>query len=81
MPRYIEENEIYKLLEPTGSTKVHCIQIDALPRADVAYKRETAREIFDEIEALIHKHQNSADYSFGEFVYDIAELKEKYTEE
>ena len=35
MPRYIEESEIYKLVEPRGVAKVHCSQIDALPRADV----------------------------------------------
>ena len=36
MARYIEENEVYKLVEPRGyAASVHCAQIDALPRADV----------------------------------------------
>lgn len=35
MPRYIEETEIYKLVEPRGTAKVHCSQIDELPRVDV----------------------------------------------
>lgn len=40
MPRYIEETEIYKLVEPHGTAKVHCSQIDELPRADVVPKSE-----------------------------------------
>lgn len=35
MSRYIDENDVYKLVEPSGVAKVHCSQIDALPRADV----------------------------------------------
>lgn len=40
MTRYIDEKDIYKLLEPTGMAKVHCAQIDELPRADVVPKSE-----------------------------------------
>lgn len=40
MARYIEETEIYKLVEPHGTAKVHCSQIDELPRADVVPKSE-----------------------------------------
>jgi hypothetical protein len=43
MPRYIEECDVYKLVEPTGSAKIHCSQIDALPRADVVPKSEVER--------------------------------------
>lgn len=35
MPRYIDEKEVYKLVEPRGKATVHCTQIDDLPRADV----------------------------------------------
>lgn len=35
MSRYIEENEVYKLLGETGIAKIHCAQIDDLPRADM----------------------------------------------
>ena len=40
MARYIEETAIYKLVEPHGTAKVHCSQIDELPRADVVPKSE-----------------------------------------
>ena len=35
MSRYIDENEVYKLVGDTGIAKIHCVQIDDLPRADV----------------------------------------------
>lgn len=35
MNRYIDENDVYKLVEPSGIARVHCSQIDALQRADV----------------------------------------------
>ena len=40
MSRYIDEKDIYKLVEPTGVARVHCSQIDELPRADVVPKSE-----------------------------------------
>lgn len=43
MPRYIEECDVYKLVEPTGLASVHCSDIDALQRADVAPKNEVER--------------------------------------
>lgn len=39
MSRYIDENEVYKLVEPSGTARVHCSQIDSLPRADVVEVR------------------------------------------
>ena len=36
MSRYIDENEVYKLVGDIGIAKIHCAQIDDLPRADVA---------------------------------------------
>ena len=43
MARYIDEKDVYKLVEPTGTARVHCSQIDALQRADVAPKSEFDR--------------------------------------
>lgn len=43
MARYIDEKDVYKLVEPTGTARVHCSQIDALQRADVAPKSEVDR--------------------------------------
>lgn len=40
MPRYIDEKDVYALVEPTGTARLHCSQIDALPRADVVPKSE-----------------------------------------
>lgn len=35
MPRYIEENEIYKLFDPRGVAQLHVGDIDVLPRVEV----------------------------------------------
>ena len=35
MPRYIEENEIYKLFNARGVAQLHVGDIDVLPRAEV----------------------------------------------
>lgn len=43
-------------------------------------KAEVAREIFEEIEKLSHRFMNDEHYIFGDMVWDIAELKKKYTE-
>lgn len=42
-------------------------------------KAEVAREIFEEIEKFTYRYLNDADYSGGDLIYDIVELKEKYT--
>ena len=47
---------------------------------DVAPKSEVAREIFEEIEKLSHKFMNDQHYIFGDMLWDINELKKKYTE-
>ena len=41
-------------------------------------KVEIAKEIFEEIEKLTYKLLNDADYTMGDIVYDITELKNKY---
>ena len=44
-------------------------------------KVEVAKEIFEEIEKLTYRLLNDADYTMGDIVYDITELKNKYTGE
>ncbi len=43
-------------------------------------KAEVAREIFEEIEKLSREFMNNEHYIFGDMLWDIAELKKKYTE-
>ena len=42
---------------------------------------EVACEIFEELEKLTYRLLNDADYTMGDIVYDITELKNKYTGE
>ncbi len=42
---------------------------------------EVVREIFEEIEKFTHRFLDDFNYLGGDLVYDIAELKKKYTEE
>lgn len=44
-------------------------------------KAEVAREIFAEIEKLSRKFMNDQHYIFGDMLWDINELKKKYTGE
>ena len=80
MARYIDEKDVYALVEPRGVAKVHCSQIDELPRADVA------REIFEEIENAheecihIDPSTNIGYLLQSKFEHKLAELKKKYTE-
>ena len=60
------------------------IEIEALKIANekmYAANKAQAREIFEEIEKLSFRFMNDRHYIFGDMVYDIAELKKKYTEE
>lgn len=43
-------------------------------------RQKVAREIFAEIEKLSNRFMNDKHYIFGDMVWDIAELKKKYTE-
>lgn len=51
MAHYIDEKDVYKLVEPRGTARVHCSQIDEIPRADVVPKSEV-EEIIRENESL-----------------------------
>ena len=41
----------------------------------------TAKKIFEELDKLTYRLLNDADYTMGDIVYDITELKNKYTGE
>ena len=53
--------------------------LDEQPTVDI--KTEVAREIFEEIEKISLRYLNDADYSGGDMIYDLNELKDKYTKE
>lgn len=44
-------------------------------------KTNVAKEIFEEIDKITYRYLNDADYSGGDMIYDIAELKKKYPTE
>ena len=67
MGRYIEETEIYKLVEPRGVARVHCSQIDALPRADVVPRSEV-----DILKSLVtHKEEEAYNKGYEDGKADI----------
>jgi hypothetical protein len=70
--RLYELNGIPKI----GGTDCGCFK----DKSDVAPKSEVAREIFEEIGTLFERFYNDASYSSGEMLYDVTDLKKKYTE-
>lgn len=50
---------------------------------DKSYRKasDVVREIFDEIDRLTYRYMNDVDYSIGDMVLDIADLKKKYERE
>ena len=90
MPRYIDEKDVYALVEPRGVARVHCSQIDELSRADVISKREVEK-IFEQIEAIIDNNSYksylpnsslwSKEYKINQIITELAELKKKYVVE
>lgn len=53
---------------------------NALYNADYRKASEVAEEIFEEIYKVEYKLMNNLNYSIGEAIYDLTELKKKYTE-
>ena len=54
--------------------------IESAPTVDI--KTEVAREIFDKvIDMISFRYLNEDDYTFGELIYGLNELKNKYTKE
>ena len=91
----VQSRAIYAIRElptadvvPKSEVERLTVELDAMRGAANSYKmhyekarREVAREIFEEIEKLTYRYLNDADYSGGDMIYDIAELKKKRTEE
>ena len=54
--------------------------IESAPTVDI--KTEVAREIFDKvIDMISFRYLNEDDYTFGELIYGLNALKNKYTKE
>ena len=63
MARYIDEKDVYKLVEPMGTARVHCSQIDKLPRADVVPKSEVVDlldDLIKEAREIASRYEKSA---------------------
>ena len=90
MARYIDADELYKATQKriaeANEARMAVVDdefLDLINDAfteDVAPRAEVAREIFEEIDSLIYKWHSYSLYSTGELLYDIAELKKKYTQ-
>lgn len=91
MKRYIDVDALLSRLPDVpykGSVKRVLMQApteDVVPRTEVenwqtnqAIRREVAREIFAEIDEIMHGLMSSPLYSIGEAMWDVEELKEKY---
>lgn len=70
MSRYIDENEVYKLVGETGIAKIHCTQIDDLPRADVKrvkHGKMILYGMFDDLAkcSICGAHGYTAEYASG----------------
>lgn len=46
---------------------------------DYRKQNEVVWAIFDDIDKIAYRYLNDADYSGGDMIYDLNELKEKYT--
>ena len=44
-------------------------------------KADVAQAIFDNVDEIAYRYLNDSDYSAGDMIYDLNELKKKYTEE
>ena len=60
-----------------------CLDCAAVTLYEKGYRKasDVAREIFEEIDRMIYKVLNDRHYIMGDMCYEVAELKNKYTEE
>ena len=59
----------------------HCkVMAEHLYNAGYRKSSDVAEKIFAEVEKFTYRYLNDADYSGGDLIYDLAELKKKYTE-
>ena len=56
-------------------------EAEALYNAGYRKQSEVAKEIFEEIDNIIYNLRDSPFYSSSDAVYELTELKKKYTEE
>ena len=77
---YISKKEAILAVTRDGCTANVVGVLYHLPTADVVPKSEVAREIFAEIEKITCRYLDDNEYSTGEMLYDLDELKKKYTE-
>ena len=77
------EGKYYLQFETDDKDKFKFMEKSAQSAIDgkLDIKTEVAREIFAEIEKLIYRYLNDFDYSGGDMIYDLNELKNKYTKE
>ena len=92
MDREKQIEEIAVILTDGGCTKCNCDEngkFNCLPmyNAQLLYnagyrkQSEVAKEIFEEIDNIIYNLRDSPFYSSSDAVYELTELKKKYTEE
>jgi hypothetical protein len=84
------ENEVYKVVQNyeinvDKDELIKALQYDRNQyelgyRAGYRKASEVAREIFDDVDEIAYRYLNNADYSAGDMIYDLNELKKKYTE-
>lgn len=74
------DGDVHLLSERLWSDDIYNIA-NELHNAGYRKASEVAREIFEEIDKLAYRFMNDRHYIFGDMVYDLAELKKKYTEE
>lgn len=88
MARYIDLDEAIKTAINScvkvvghGITQFDAMDIvdamESIPTADVV-PREMIKQIFEEIDEFVYRYMNDVNYSGGDIIYDLAELKKKY---
>ena len=87
---YIDRCKLLKDLCKTSTPKPSdtwivqkCIDVvEQQPSTDVVPRSESelAREIFDEIEPILNRYCKDYKYTIGDVIYDVTELRKKYTE-
>ena len=88
MEKQIEEmaNDLAKIcpdLVENYCGQINCVTHLTLSLSKIGYRKasEVAREIFAEVDKLAYRYLNDADYSGGDLIYDLTELKKKYESE
>lgn len=81
-----EIHEIAKRMSEAISTEMEHRYISDERKLEAALKEngwckasDLAEEIFAEIDKLAYRFMNDVHYLFGDMVYDLAEIKKKYT--